>query len=93
MGCAWAAFTSYGVMMLTSNFVGKAKYPIPYEVKRIFSYIGIAIVLYVVGMYCLTPWAAVNAVLRFFIIIAFVVIVVKRENVPMPGKLKSLLHL
>ncbi len=93
MGCAWAAFTSYGVMMLTSYFVGKAKYPIPYEVKRIFSYIGIAIVLYVVGMYCLTPWAAVNAVLRFFIIIAFVVIVVKRENVPMPGKLKSLLHL
>lgn len=91
MGCAWASFCSYGVMMLVSYVIGQRKYPIDYHVGRLLSYFGIAAVLYVVGMYCLTPWAAANYVVRFFILAAFVVYVLRREPVPMPARLKRLI--
>lgn len=47
MACAWAAFASYGTMMLASYFIGRSKYPIGYDIKGIFRYFVIAIVLYV----------------------------------------------
>lgn len=81
MGCAWAAFCSYGVMMLASYFVGKAKHPIGYETGRILSYFAIAAVFYVIGMYCLTPWPVVNYVLRFLLLVGFIIIVVRREHI------------
>ena len=34
MGSAWAAFISYGAVMVFSYFVGKRYYPLPYEVGR-----------------------------------------------------------
>ena len=49
MGCAWAAFCCYGVMMLASYFVGNAKYPIGYNVGRLMFYVGLAGVLYPLG--------------------------------------------
>ncbi|MDE7443917.1 MAG: polysaccharide biosynthesis C-terminal domain-containing protein, partial [Muribaculaceae bacterium] len=50
MGCAWAAFTCYFVMMVTSYFVGRAKHPLRYPVKRILAYFALAMVLYAAGM-------------------------------------------
>lgn len=46
MGCAWAALACYGVMMLTSYFVGLKKYPIGYDVKRLLIYFFTALALY-----------------------------------------------
>lgn len=92
MGCAWAAFCSYGVMMLASYFVGKMKHPIGYETGRILSYFAIAAVLYVLGMYCLSPWPVVNYIIRFFILAGFVLIVLKREPMPLPARINRLLH-
>lgn len=92
MGCAWAAFASYGTMMCTSYFVGKFKHPIGYPTGRILSYFAIAAVLYVAGMYLLTPWAIVNYIVRFFILAGFVAIVIYREPLPLPGRLAKLLR-
>ena len=89
MGCAWAALFSYGSMMVVSYFVGQKKYPIPYQTGRILSYFGIAAVLYVLGMYCLTPWAVPNAIIRFFILAGFVGLIVYREGLPIPGRHKK----
>ena len=89
MGCAWAAFFSYGAMMVASYFVGRAKYPIPYPVGRIASYCGVAAVLYVAGMYCVTQWAIVNYMIRLVLLAGFVLLIARREGIPLPHRRKA----
>ena len=85
MGCAWAAFSCYGVMMLVSYFVGQAKYPIRYPLKSIGLYTLLAAGAYVLGRYVIvTPSAAVNYFVRALIIIEYVIIILKRENLSLP---------
>jgi O-antigen/teichoic acid export membrane protein len=45
MGSAIATIFAYGTMMLISYYMGQKKYPIPYDKKSIFTYLGLAIVL------------------------------------------------
>lgn len=88
MGCAWAAFSCYAVMMLLSYFVGKAKHPIGYPTARILQYFLIAGVLYILGMYvAVTPWQWCNFGIRAIILAAYILIVMKRERLPIPAKL------
>lgn len=42
MGSAFATIAAYGTMMGLSYFLGKNRYPIPYDKKKIVSYIGIS---------------------------------------------------
>lgn len=44
-GSAIATIVAYGSMMLISYYLGQKKYPIPYEIDKIGSYLGISIVL------------------------------------------------
>lgn len=89
VACAWAAFACYGVMMITSYFVGKAKHPIGYETGRIISYFIIAMVIYGAGAYLLvTPHAWLNYIIRTLLIAGYVVIILKRERIVIPGVLR-----
>ena len=88
MGCAWAAFASYGLMMLASYLVGRAKFPIDYHVGKLLFYCAAAGLLYVLGMYFLTPWTTVNYIVRFFIISGFVILIFHNEGIPLPTKRK-----
>jgi O-antigen/teichoic acid export membrane protein len=45
MGSAIATIFAYGTMMFISYYMGQKKYPIPYDKKSIFTYLGLAIVL------------------------------------------------
>lgn len=45
VGSAIATIIAYASMMLISYYLGQKKYPIPYDMKKIFSYLGISIVL------------------------------------------------
>ncbi|MGN0048670.1 MAG: lipopolysaccharide biosynthesis protein [Bacteroides sp.] len=47
MGCAWAGFFGYGTAMLLSYFVGRRRYPIPYDLRSIGRYVALAALLYV----------------------------------------------
>jgi O-antigen/teichoic acid export membrane protein len=44
-GSAIATIVAYGSMMFISYYLGQKRYPIPYEVNKIGSYLGISIVL------------------------------------------------
>ncbi len=81
MACAWAAFASYGTMMLTSYFIGRSKYPIGYDIKGIFSYFVIAIVLYVTAsLVKIEPeWA--RLLFRTVLLVGYVYIVCRRESI------------
>ncbi|MDO4497090.1 MAG: lipopolysaccharide biosynthesis protein [Bacteroidales bacterium] len=45
--CAWGGVAGYGVCMLLSYCVGQKKNPIPYDMKRIGTYVTLALALYV----------------------------------------------
>ncbi len=80
MGCAWAAFCCYGVMMLASYFVGNAKYPIGYNVGRLMFYVGLAAVLYPLGC-CIelgAHWA--DFIYRGALLALYVFVVMRREH-------------
>ncbi|MDE6575680.1 MAG: oligosaccharide flippase family protein [Muribaculaceae bacterium] len=89
MGCAVAALTSYGLMMVASYIVGQKIYPIGYSIKRIGAYFGVAAILYFAGCVLLPAahfHAAVNACIRLALLIMFVIIFARIEHV----KLSSL---
>lgn len=46
MGAAWATLACYAGMAAVSYLLGRRHYPVPYEITRIFGYIGLGIFLY-----------------------------------------------
>lgn len=49
MACAWASFIGYLVIMLLSYFIGQKLYKIDYDLRSLFLYFALALVLYVAG--------------------------------------------
>ncbi len=86
MGCAWAAFACYGVMMVTSYFVGRAKHPLRYPVKRILSYFLFAMILYVAGSAIDTGSAWLDMAARTPLLLIYIAAVVRFEHIPLPHK-------
>lgn len=46
ISAAWATFFCYLTMMIVSYLLGRKNYPVPYEMKLIFSYIILALIIY-----------------------------------------------
>jgi O-antigen/teichoic acid export membrane protein len=46
VGSAWATLICYFSMMMASYFLGQKYYPIPYNLRRVLTYLGSAFVLY-----------------------------------------------
>ena len=51
MGSAIATIVAYGSMMLLSYFLGKNKYPIPFEMNKIIGYLFVSITLACLSFY------------------------------------------
>ncbi len=68
---AWATLAAYGSMMLLSYFIGKKKYPIPYDLKSILGYltISLSISMIVYLNFRTIFWVKVVAVLIFLLTI------------------------
>jgi len=45
-GSSWVTFICYGSMMIVSYFLGQKYYPVPYDLKRFFIYIALALLLF-----------------------------------------------
>lgn len=88
MGCAWAAFTCYGVMMLTSYFVGQWKYPIDYRVGRLLFYAAVAGALYAAAMAVRIPVEWGNMLFRTALLGIYVAIVCRREKISLTDIIK-----
>lgn len=44
--CAWTTFAAYFSMMVISYFLGQKYFPVPYNLKKLLSYLGIMLVLF-----------------------------------------------
>ncbi len=92
MGCAWAAFSCYFVMMVVSYVVGQKHYPISYPIHRIVLYTCVSSVVYALGMYVfVTPVAWVNYVIRTLLLCLLVFFVAKRERLTLSSVLNPIL--
>ena len=47
MACAWAGLVAYTVSMLLSYFIGQKYFPVAYPLRDIFSYLVVAVLLFV----------------------------------------------
>ncbi|MFP5439144.1 MAG: lipopolysaccharide biosynthesis protein [Bacteroidia bacterium] len=78
MGSAVATVCAYGTMMLVSYFIGQKHYPIPYDIKTMGSYIGLAILLSAISFY--VPVLRHTYVFGYVAFAGFLAFVYKREK-------------
>ena len=79
VACAWAGFTGYAIAMLLSYFVGQKKYPIAYDLRGIGCYVGLAIILYLIGEWMPIHNAVLLLALRTVLLLLFVAYIIKRD--------------
>ena len=69
-GSAFAILICFFGMMVVSYFLGQKYYPIPYNIKRIFTYFLLATVLYIISLYT----ATLSPIYKFSIHTIFIII-------------------
>jgi O-antigen/teichoic acid export membrane protein len=68
MGSAWVSMLAYAVMMVISYVLGQKYYPIPYNLKRILSYLIISVILVILSFWVFNRNIYIgNAMLLVFI--------------------------
>jgi len=79
MACAWAAFIGNLVIMLISYFMGQKKYPIPYDLKTIGLYFGLAVSLYLVTVLFPVENQWLRWLYHAFLLCIYLFVVIKRD--------------
>ena len=80
MASAWATFIVYALQMLISYFLGQKHYPIPYNVKKFFLYLGLAIVLYFLGSLIQLERYFVQFILQNTLLLLYILFIIKMER-------------
>ena len=91
MACAWGGFAGYATSMVLSYLVGQKLNPIQYDMKGIFTYILLAIVLFVAMKNLPTSWPVwVRIILNTGLIILFLLEIIHKDmplhSLPVIGK-------
>jgi O-antigen/teichoic acid export membrane protein len=68
MASAWATLATYVSMMLVSYYLGQKHYPVPYNVKRILSYIIFATIISIIALQTNKNYFINTALLLMFLI-------------------------
>ena len=91
MACAWGGFAGYATAMLFSYFVGQRLNPIHYDLKGIFTYILLAVVLFVAMEYQPQSWPVwLRLILNTGLILIFLIEIIHKDmplhSLPVIGK-------
>ena len=84
IGSAWATLFCYFSMMIASFLIGRKHYAIPYDLKRVFTYIFLSFALYKISVYFETSMLINTVYLFVFIIVVFVLEKSKKEVISDP---------
>jgi len=85
MASAWATLAAYGSMMLVSYQLGKKHYPVPYDIKRIGSYLVLATLISAISYYGFNA----NYYMSTILVLVFLGIVYMFEQKEIKQLLKS----
>ncbi len=75
-GSAIATLVAYSSMMLISFYFGQKKHPIPYNLKKIGSYLGVSILFVVVSFYIFDR----NLLIGTLLLLVFLMLIYRLEN-------------
>jgi len=84
IGSAWATLVCYFSMMMASLVMGRKHYPIPYDLKRVATYIILSFGLYKISAYFETSMLINTVYLLVFIVAVFVLEKSKKEVISEP---------
>lgn len=79
-GSAWATFICYFCIMLISFFLGRKHYPVPYKIRKIGLYFGIALAFFFVSRYIVINSQILLYVINTILLIIFVAIAFFKEK-------------
>ena len=79
MGCAWAAISCYGMMMILSYIIGQYKFKVPYRLGRLLTYAVAALALYGLGELIKGENELMNLGLGTLLILMYVALVARLE--------------
>jgi O-antigen/teichoic acid export membrane protein len=77
-GSAIATIAAYGSMMLISYYLGRNKYPIPYDMKRIFGYLVLSILFSAISFYI--PYVRENYFIKIALLAVFLYFIYYSEK-------------
>lgn len=80
IACAWIHVFSNGVMLLLTWIYGRKYYQIPYNLKRILLYIGMALLLFGIGWLLRTERDLINILTGMIIVTVYILICNRMEN-------------
>ena len=80
MGSAWATLICYASMMVLSYFLGNKHYPVNYDLKRIFTYLGLSLTLYFLALLIQTEFVSINLIINNVLLIGYVLFAWKMEK-------------
>ncbi len=75
LGSAWAHFICYGIMVVLSFLLGQKYFPIKYDLKKIFGYVGFALIIYYLSIYLSTGSVFVRLSVNSILLLFFVAVV------------------
>ena len=75
MASAWATLIVYFVQMVISYLLGQKHYPIPYNLKKVVLYIGLALVLFGVSPYLQMHNFTLNIIVQNCLLLIFIGVV------------------
>jgi O-antigen/teichoic acid export membrane protein len=80
MASAWATLIVYAAQMVLSYLLGQRHYPIPYNLKKFFLYLGLSLLFFWIGSQVSFSKAIVNHFLHNLLVIVFVGFVYAMEK-------------
>jgi hypothetical protein len=89
LGSAWATFICYGAMMVISYLIGQRYFPVQYNLRKFFGYLGLAVLLYFVSVFIVFDKRILQFLFHSLILIIFIGVVLAVEKLKLP-KLKFL---
>lgn len=79
MASAWATLISNLIIVGISYFIGQKYYPIKYDLKAIFLYFSLAIILFAISIYVKIDNNIIRFAFRSILLIGFITIIIKRD--------------
>ena len=85
-GSAIATLIAYGSMMLLSYYFGQKNHPIPYNLKKIGSYLGVSILFVFLSFYVFDR----NLIIGTLLLLVFLTLIYRLENKELKKMMKSI---
>lgn len=71
LGSAWATLICYGAMMALSYIIGQQFFPVKYNLRKFFGYLGFAVLLYTISLYIIPEGLFLRVAFHTLLVFAF----------------------